>query len=135
MMTFGHRLMMAVVIGMSAMPATLRAAPQTSVTAAGVTLRSVSFDLPTDGQTFGEGKDAKVINTNCLGCHSAAMVLTQPKLSPAAWQGEVDKMRSQFKAPVEAADVPAIVAYLVNLPAGDAAPVFIGASHSDDPPR
>jgi hypothetical protein len=44
------------------------------------------------------------------------MVLTQPRLSRAVWQGEVDKMRNTYKAPIEAADVPAIVDYLVTLP-------------------
>ena len=52
------------------------------------------------------------INNNCLACHSAGMVLHQPALSPATWQAEVEKMRSQYKAPVDPSDVPAIVAYL-----------------------
>jgi hypothetical protein len=41
------------------------------------------------------------------------MVLTQPALSRAKWQSEVDKMRSTYKAPVEESDVTAIVDYLV----------------------
>ena len=43
------------------------------------------------------------------------MVLTQPALSRAAWQAEVDKMRNIYKAPVAAEDVPAIVDYLAGL--------------------
>jgi hypothetical protein len=43
------------------------------------------------------------------------MVLTQPALPRATWQAEVDKMRGTYKAPVAAADVPAIVDYLANL--------------------
>ena len=43
------------------------------------------------------------------------MVLTQPKLPRTAWRAEVDKMRESYKAPVAAADVPAIVDYLANL--------------------
>lgn len=132
-MTFPGRLMLAAIIGISALPAAPHAASPSSVTAAGITLRSISIDLPTEGQTFGDGKDAEAINNNCLACHSATMVLNQPKLSPAAWQGEVDKMRSQFKAPVNAADVPAIVAFLVNLPAEKTPTIFIGALHSGDP--
>jgi cytochrome c5 len=58
---------------------------------------------------------ADAINNNCLACHSAGMVLTQPVLSRAEWQSEVEKMRSTYKAPVEASDVPAIVDYLVAL--------------------
>ena len=62
-------------------------------------LRSDRFDLPTGERTF-PGAGAEAINNNCLACHSAGMVLTQPPLTRAAWQGEVEKMRSQFKAPV-----------------------------------
>jgi hypothetical protein len=58
------------------------------------------------------GNDADAINSNCLACHSAGMVLQQPALSRTAWQQEVEKMRSQYKAPVQESDVPAIVAYL-----------------------
>jgi hypothetical protein len=58
---------------------------------------------------------ADAINNNCLACHSAGMVLTQPALPRAEWQSEVEKMRSTYKAPVEESDVPAIVDYLVAL--------------------
>lgn len=81
------------------------------VTAAGVTLHSVSITLPTSDRMF-TGSDAEAINDNCLACHSAGMVLTQPALSQSAWKAEVEKMRSQYKAPVAEDDVPAIVAYL-----------------------
>ena len=85
-----------------------------SVSAAGVTLHSVSVDLPNSERSFPGGGDAEAINANCLTCHSAGMVLNQPMLTRAAWQAEVEKMRGQYKAPINEADVPAIVAYLAN---------------------
>ena len=90
------------------------AAPST-VTGAGVTLRSVNVDFPDPGRMFPGDTKADAINNNCLACHSAGMVLTQPALSRAEWQSEVEKMRSTYKAPVEESDVPAIVDYLVAL--------------------
>ena len=82
-----------------------------------LTLKSVTVDLPDPGRMFpGPGSDA--INNNCLACHSAGMVLNQPALPKAAWQAEVDKMIEVYKAPVAAADVPAIVDYLVKLRGG-----------------
>ena len=42
------------------------------------------------------------------------MVLTQPPLTKASWEDEVNKMRNIYKAPIAAEDVPAIVTYLVN---------------------
>lgn len=77
-------------------------------------LTSVSVDLPDSNRTFpGPGADA--INNNCLGCHSAGMVLNQPTLSPAMWTAEVNKMINVYKAPVAPEDVGAIIAYLIKL--------------------
>jgi hypothetical protein len=90
------------------------AAPST-VTGAGVTLHSVNVDFPDPGRMFPGDAKADAINNNCLACHSAGMVLTQPAMSRAEWQSEVEKMRSTYKAPVEESDVPAIVDYLVAL--------------------
>ncbi len=88
-------------------------APST-VSAGGVTLRSVNVDIPNRDRNF-EGPGADVVNNNCLTCHSAGMVLTQPRLPRAVWQAEVEKMRNTYKGPIDAEDVPAIVDYLANL--------------------
>jgi cytochrome c5 len=90
-------------------------AAASTVTGAGVTLHSVNVNFPDPARMFPGDAKADAINNNCLACHSAGMVLTQPVLSRAEWQSEVEKMRSTYKAPVEASDVPAIVDYLVAL--------------------
>ena len=94
--------------------ATLAKATVNSVSAGGTTLRSVSVEFPDRGQMFPGGDKAEAINNNCLACHSAGMVLTQPKLSRAQWQSEVDKMRKVYKAPIADEDVPAIVDYFAG---------------------
>jgi cytochrome c5 len=81
-------------------------APQTFV------LKSVSVELPTSDITFPGGAAADAINTNCLSCHSAGMVLIQPNLAKAAWTAEVDKMIHTFKAPIDQRNATAIVDYL-----------------------
>jgi hypothetical protein len=86
-----------------------------TVTGGGVTLHSVNVEFPDPGRMFPGDNKAEAINNNCLACHSAGMVLTQPALSRAEWQSEVEKMRSTYKAPIEESDVPAIVDYLVVL--------------------
>jgi hypothetical protein len=112
----------------------LPAAAPTTATAAGVTLRSVSIEFPDRGQMF-PGKDADAINSNCLACHSVGMVLQQPTLSPATWQAEVEKMGSQYKAPVDPSDVPAIVAYLTAHKARNSESSQVGVSvRSAQPP-
>jgi len=77
----------------------------------------VTIDLPADTSPYpdlGPGKPAAdAMNANCLGCHSASMVLTQPRLTEAEWRGEIAKMRSVYKAPVPESDDAAIAAWLV----------------------
>jgi hypothetical protein len=99
-------------------PAAPIAPDPASVASGGITLHSVDVDFPDSDRNFPGGAEADAINGNCLACHSAGMVLTQPLLSRAQWQAEVDKMRNTYKAPIDAADVPAIVDYLANLKRG-----------------
>jgi cytochrome c5 len=102
--------------GASPVAAAEQSAPAPSaVSGNGVTLRSVNVDNPDSDRVF-EGAGADVVNNNCLSCHSAGMILTQPRMPHAAWQAEVEKMRNTYKAPVDASDVPAIVDYLASLP-------------------
>lgn len=87
----------------------------TSVTAAGVTLTSQSVTLPGSDTQFPGGANAQATNANCLTCHSAGMVLNQPRLSRAGWQTEVNKMIKFYGAPINQTNVPAIVDYLTNI--------------------
>ena len=80
-------------------------APQTFV------LKSLSVDLPASDVAF-PGANAQAITANCLACHSAGMVLTQPALSKAAWDAIVEKMIHAYKAPVAQTEVAPIVDYL-----------------------
>ena len=89
-------------------PSAAAAPPATS----GFVLKSVSVELPTSDVAFPGGAKADAITANCLSCHSAGMVLTQPDLSKAAWTGIVEKMIHAYKAPVAESDVAAIVDYL-----------------------
>jgi cytochrome c5 len=92
-------------------PATA-AAPASTSAPQTFALRSVSVELPTSDISFPGGAAADAINANCLSCHSAGMVLTQPNLSRAAWAAEVGKMIHVFKAPIDQANAAAIVDYL-----------------------
>lgn len=80
----------------------------------------VSIELPDAFVPFADisgGVSAEAINGNCLSCHSADMVLNQPTLSAAEWRSVVSKMRTTYKAPVDAADDAAIVAWLTAMQA------------------
>ena len=90
------------------------AAP-TTAQAAGITLRSVGFDLPTSDRGFPPESGAELVANNCQSCHSVGMILNQPKLTQAEWTGEVNKMLHTYKAPVSEDDVAGIVTYLATM--------------------
>jgi mono/diheme cytochrome c family protein len=80
-----------------------------------LSLTSVTVDLPFGDRTFPDGPGADLVNSNCLACHSAGMVLNQPALTKAQWRTEVEKMRTAYKAPIDPKDLDAIVDYLTGL--------------------
>lgn len=74
-----------------------------------------SLDLPDADGPFEDiaAVSADAMNSNCLACHSSAMVTHQPALTPAQWRATLGKMRSVYKAPIDTADDAAILAWLV----------------------
>jgi hypothetical protein len=77
-------------------------------------LKSVNVDMPFGDRMFPDGPGADAINSSCLSCHSAGMVLNQPALPKAQWRAEVEKMRNAYKAPIDPKDVDVIVDYLAR---------------------
>jgi hypothetical protein len=52
---------------------------------------------------------------SCTACHSAEYMQYQPPTAPRAyWDAMVHRMKAVFKAPVDDADMPAIVDYLAK---------------------
>ena len=53
--------------------------------------------------------------SNCVACHTAEYMLYQPPTAPRAyWAAMVTRMKTVFKAPINDADMPEIVDYLVK---------------------
>lgn len=53
--------------------------------------------------------------SSCVACHSAEYLLYQPPSAPRAyWDAMVKRMKAVFKAPIDDADMPAIVDYLTR---------------------
>lgn len=77
-----------------------------------IALKSENMTLPESTRTLPEGPGLATVQANCLSCHSAGMILTQPGMAKPAWAAEVAKMRNVYKAPVNEKDMPAIVDYL-----------------------
>jgi sulfite dehydrogenase (cytochrome) subunit B len=52
---------------------------------------------------------------DCVACHSAEYMIYQPSSAPRAyWQAMVLRMQAVFKAPIDDADMPLLVDYLVK---------------------
>jgi hypothetical protein len=84
-----------------------------------ISFKSVDIDLPFGDAAFPPGPGADTVTGNCLGCHSAEMILYQPPLSRATWQAEVNKMRTAYAAPIDGGDVKQIVDYLARIKGAD----------------
>jgi cytochrome c5 len=76
-----------------------------------------SITLPADGaQLTASGLPGYAIaRTRCVVCHSAEYMLYQPASAPRAyWDAVVKRMQAVFNAPIDEAEMPAIVDYLVK---------------------
>jgi hypothetical protein len=84
--------------------------------AAPATLKSVQVAFPEDDSQF-VGTDADLLNGNCTGCHSATMILYQPRMDAAHWADSVKKMRDVYKAPIQDEDAAKLPAALARVQA------------------
>jgi hypothetical protein len=76
-----------------------------------------TYDLPEETATLAPGPNLELVQQNCVACHSADYISTQPRPLPNArgfWQAEVVKMKSLYGAPIAQEDVGKIVDYLAD---------------------
>jgi hypothetical protein len=75
----------------------------------------VKVELPANDASFPPGVGADIARSQCLICHSAGMVLTQPPLKKDEWRAEIMKMRSAYGAPIPDDQVEGLSEYLKNI--------------------
>ena len=76
-----------------------------------------TITLPPDGAqlTVSALPGYRKAKANCVACHSAEYMLYQPPTAPRTyWDAMVHRMKAVFKAPIDDADMPEIVDYLVK---------------------
>jgi cytochrome c553 len=76
-----------------------------------------TLNLPPDGTQLKASSLAGYAKAqaNCVACHSAEYMQYQPPTAPRPyWDAMVKRMQAVFKAPVNDADIPVIVDYLVK---------------------
>ncbi len=75
----------------------------------------LKYTLPEETAGFRVGEGREVAQNNCLVCHSADYVNTQPPRRGAAfWEAEVMKMIKAYHAQISEEDAKAIIKYLTN---------------------
>jgi hypothetical protein len=75
----------------------------------------VRVELPASDEPFPPGSGVDIASSQCLICHSAGMVLTQPPLKKEEWRAEILKMRSVYGAPIPDDQVDALSEYLKDI--------------------
>jgi sulfite dehydrogenase (cytochrome) subunit B len=75
----------------------------------------LKIELPKETATLKPGPRADLASGECLICHSAEYITTQPRDKPLAfWKAEVEKMKKVYGAPIPDDQVEAVAEYLAR---------------------
>ena len=76
---------------------------------------TLRIDLPEGTATLKPGPGADTANGQCLICHSADYITTQPRDKPLAfWKAEVEKMKKVYGAPIPDDQIDSVAEYLTR---------------------
>ena len=85
-----------------------------ALSAAAVFAADTVFTLPRETTALKPGPGAELVTAQCLVCHSADYISTQPRLTRAQWQAGVAKMQQKYGAAIATNSVERLVDYLVK---------------------
>jgi mono/diheme cytochrome c family protein len=81
----------------------------------GALAEGLKIGLPTETAMLKPGPGAELVGSQCLICHSADYITTQPRDKPLAfWKAEVEKMKKVYGAPIADDQIDAVSAYLAR---------------------
>lgn len=70
--------------------------------------------LPPETAKLRPAPGVEIATAQCLLCHSADYVNTQPRLTRAGWEASVKKMKEKYGAPIPADKTTNLVDYLTQ---------------------
>ena len=73
-----------------------------------------SLKLPPETARLKPGPGVELVTAQCLLCHSADYISTQPRLTRPAWKASVLKMQQKYGAPIATNKVDALADYLAQ---------------------
>ncbi|HZO23019.1 MAG TPA: hypothetical protein VFB37_11005 [Steroidobacteraceae bacterium] len=86
-----------------------------AVVATGSLAASLRIELPKETATLKPGPGADLTQAQCLICHSADYIITQPPDKPLAfWKAEVEKMKKVYGAPIPDDQIDSVAEYLAR---------------------
>ncbi|HEV8502378.1 MAG TPA: cytochrome c [Casimicrobiaceae bacterium] len=76
---------------------------------------ATKIELPPEASRLKDAPGVERANAQCMTCHSADYVITQPRGKPLAfWKAEVEKMKNVYGAPIPAEDIAPLADYLTR---------------------
>jgi hypothetical protein len=82
---------------------------------------ALEIKLPSETATLRQSTMAGAANASqCLMCHSADYMSSQPPMGHGFWEAEVNKMIKTYGAPIPPDQVPALAEYLNSVYGADA---------------
>lgn len=72
------------------------------------------WKLPPETARFERGPGDLLATAQCVLCHSADYIATQPPMNRAAWTATVQKMKDKFGAPIPPENIERLAEYLVK---------------------
>ena len=76
---------------------------------------TLKIELPSETATLKPGAGSELANGQCLTCHSADYIITQPRDKPITfWKAEVEKMKKVYGAPIPDEQISPIADYLAR---------------------
>jgi hypothetical protein len=74
----------------------------------------LQIELPVETPSFRQGEGVQLAMAQCLQCHSAEYITTQPPLGRPAWKASIEKMRGKYGATVPPETEAALLDYLAG---------------------
>jgi hypothetical protein len=76
--------------------------------------KPLKIELPPEAAGFKPGPGAELATGQCLACHSAEYITTQPPLPASFWKASIEKMRTKYGAQIAPDQAQALVDYLAQ---------------------
>lgn len=74
----------------------------------------VKITLPPETNPFKSGPGSEIAATQCVICHSADYIFTQPPMPRAFWKAGIQKMQKVYGAPIPDEQAGRLVDYLAK---------------------